>query len=193
MGLVMNSEPFCARRSGANAGTGPEALPKLTKRRIQGLKNDDLDHLEMYMLLQKQTVDKNFAAGLIDEAEHQNELGIIDKRYNDERLKMQNDYRLQELEEKQKETFDNKTEANRQEVLNYITTSEASALGVSNVGSGPFYVTSTPTININGLSSNANLQEIIEAIRVAVENGSANSLVTALNQANGEIYRRTAP
>lgn len=162
-------------------------------RRIQGLKNDDLDHLEMYMLLQKQTVDKNFAAGLIDEAEHQNELGIIDKRYNDERLKMQNDYRLQELEEKQKETFDNKTEANRQEVLNYITTSEASALGVSNVGSGPFYVTSTPTININGLSSNANLQEIIEAIRVAVENGSANSLVTALNQANGEIYRRTAP
>ena len=45
------------------------------------------------------------------------------------------------------------------------------------------YVTSTPTIQINGLSSNASLPEIISAVREAVDRGQANSLVTSFSRA----------
>jgi hypothetical protein len=69
---------------------------------IRAERTRDLDNLELDMLRQKVALEQAHDAGLIDEEDNQKQMSDLTQSYSEERGKMSDSYRLQELEEEKK-------------------------------------------------------------------------------------------
>jgi len=65
---------------------------------IRDARNEDLMNLEYNYLLQKQLLEKQYSEGVLSEEQYQEKLNELNRQYREERARISDEYRLQELE-----------------------------------------------------------------------------------------------